>query len=204
MHDFSNHARRNGFLQHFENMSLRGGLRHHIAAKTGGEHHRQSGRTSYIRLAKSTPVIPGIVRSVKSKSNPAGRARKSLSASFGVGMGGHQVSTSRQHLAEHVADGWFVIHQQDALAGAGGHGLCCLRRSRLALLLNRQKNLKFRALVQLALDRDGTLVRLDQAMHHSQSEAGALANGLGGEEWFEDARFRASMPWPVSATDSRA
>ena len=52
----------------------------------------------------------------------------------------------------------------------------------------RQVDVEVRAAADLAGAFDPALVLLDDAEHHRQSQAGALARPLGGEEGVEDAR----------------
>ncbi len=69
----------------------------------------------------------------------------------------------------------------------------------------RQVDVETRAAARLAGALDPALVLFDDAKHHRQTQAGALAERRGGEKRVEDTRqiFIGEMPVPVSATRGR-
>nr|GEU28229.1 hypothetical protein [Tanacetum cinerariifolium] len=108
----------------------------------------------------------------------------------GRGVAGfeHAIAQFGEHVHHGGAHVVVVLGHQDGFAAAHDglgfqHGVRVFRLARA-----RQVQLDGRALAHLAVDLDVAARLLDQAIHHRQAEAGALAFRLGGKERFERLR----------------
>ncbi len=102
------------------------------------------------------------------------------------------VAETFQNSAAEITDQRFIVHEQDGLLSAARFALQRRGRGRDGGVMARQIDVEARTLTFYAVAFDPSLVLLNDAEHHRQSQAGAFARNLGGEERLEDVclRFR--------------
>ena len=104
-------------------MGVSGGFRHDIPAEAGGDHHRQIRPDFKHLLGQLHTRQAGHGEIGEEQVEGCGPCEKFFQRLLWIGMRGHKVTGSRQHLVEHIANGRLVIHQKDLLAGAWRRGL---------------------------------------------------------------------------------
>ena len=99
----------------------------------------------------------------------------------------HRITAALQEIADEQAHGLFVFHDQNDFIAPRQ-----LRDRRRGFLFcgnvpgRRQMDAKRRPFAHLAVHFNPTAVLLDDGIHSGESQAGSLADFLGGEEGFEN------------------
>src|SRR5437773_12281627 len=98
----------------------------------------------------------------------------------------HRVAVLAKHLAGQRANAVIVLDEQNRLGPSAGHHSRIRRQGVGRLRHSREIDLERRPLPRLAVHPDMAIALLHDAVHGGETEAGALARFLGGEERLED------------------
>ena len=154
-------------------------------------------------FASSTPLLPGIIASVSSRSIvPVVRVRDARAPPPRTRRAAADIRRGAAPTPPGFAP---PARPRPSATFPGRAGSLARRRRRQGGRHRRRRRREVqperRAPADLAVDEHEPADLLQRAVHHRQPEPGAFADLLGGEERLEDVRLRfARMPWPVSAT----